>query len=216
MKKHEISTAARLAKNFLASKGIEFSHSDALELLSASLGMKNFQTLRPHLETSDETVSQPVTPQALTQVGLEHEYEMSLAHQRAWIKVDNLDVALIRTDEGLVVDVFAHGSSEDTVATTWVLTNEVVGEHLNEVEDLSEDDSSHTYSCIVNLCKEVRITVQEDSDQAGRWNYVCEEPNGVYAQGSDISYGSEKEAWLAAYENEYENQLSQFRAADKG
>lgn len=215
MKKHEISTAARLAKNFLAKKGFELSHSEALELLSASLGVKNFQTLRPQLSVDSEGVNKEEGILALTQVGLEHEYEMNPSYPRAWIKVDNLDVALIRTDEGLVVDVFNHGSATDTVATTWVLNSEAIAQHLSEIEDAEDISLSPVFDRIVSLCKEVGISVQEDSNQDGRWYYVCSDKKGIYAEGSEISYDSEAQAWISAYEEQYESQLREYRESSK-
>lgn len=209
MKKTEISTAARLAKKFLEGKGIQISHSDALEMLSQSLGEKNFQTLLPKLdvETKSDMQQQAQPPLGLIQRGLEHEFEMSQQHSRVWIKVDNMNLTLIRTDEGLVVDVYAYGSDEDPVGSTWVSTAECVEELVDWFE---REGYTTDYELIVSLCKEVGISVQEDNDQPGRWVYVCEQANGIYAEGSDVSFDSEHEAWASAFENQYESQRNEY------
>jgi len=49
---------------------------------------------------------------------------------RAYMRVNDIfDVRLIKTDEGLVVDIFPYGSIGDTIATTYAFDNEALAEY---------------------------------------------------------------------------------------
>lgn len=55
----QLKTAARQMSEFLATKGVELSHATALEALSASLGVRNWRTLRAKLSAKPRKVDGP-------------------------------------------------------------------------------------------------------------------------------------------------------------
>lgn len=53
-----------------------------------------------------------------------------------WLTVDNFSVHIVRTDEGIVVDVYAKGCEmDDTLATTYAFTNDA----QNTIDEAEED-----------------------------------------------------------------------------
>lgn len=48
---------------------------------------------------------------------------------RAYIRVEGFDIRIIRTDEGIVVDIFDPNDSGDMLGSTYAYDNELVGEN---------------------------------------------------------------------------------------
>lgn len=63
------------------------------------------------------------------------DYKMAKDIKSLWIEVDNISVHIVRTDEGIVVDLYPLGcENQDAIATTYAFFNEAE-EIINEKED---------------------------------------------------------------------------------
>lgn len=51
------------------------------------------------------------------------DYELQDGERSVWVTVDNISVYIIRTDEGVVVDLYPRGREADdpTLGSTWAL-----------------------------------------------------------------------------------------------
>ena len=64
----------------------------------------------------------------------ENDYTLKAGETSCWITVDDLSVYVVRTDEGVVVDIFPRWEeAEDPIASTWALND----------EGRNEDNSPH-------------------------------------------------------------------------
>lgn len=66
--------------------------------------------------------------------GEENEFVLSPEARGAWVDVDNLTVHIIRTDEGVVVDIHPNPMKEEIepIASTYAFFNEATEENVQE------------------------------------------------------------------------------------
>lgn len=215
----EFSTQAVQAKKFLQSKGFDVSHCLMLEMLSTLEGFRNFQTRKAIAEQEplEHSNSRECRPAIVADPHGDEECDFVLqpGHISAWVKVDNQLVYIVRTDEGLVVDVHAHGDLTEALASTYSFTQEAVDEHVQYIQNSCEVGDSG-FEAFKDLCKSAGLCVEEDCDQPGLWIYKVHSPEGRFVEGREMSFDNEKDAWLAAYQEHYATQLRQFTPAARG
>lgn len=88
---------------------------DARRLALESLGL---QEAKGEIKT--------VRPSIFRRSDFEFEARKLDRNSSIWLQIENFDLSLKRTDEGLVVDVYAHGDHEqsDTIATTYAFDSD--------------------------------------------------------------------------------------------
>lgn len=212
----EFSTQAVQAKKFLQAKGFEVSHSLMLEMFSVLEGFRDYQTRKGVLEQSEAPALNQEPPALMADpTGSESsDFVLSPEHISAWIRVENQLVYLVRTDEGLVVDVYAVGDLHSPLASTYSFTQEAVDEHLEYAKDFDVNDIE--FELVKSLCKSAGLIVEPDSDQEGLWVYKIHNASGAFVEGCEYSFDSEKEAWMAAYQEQYAQRVREFTPASKG
>ena len=61
------------------------------------------------------------------------EYTLKEAYPSCWVTVNNISVYIVRTDEGVVVDLYALGCEDEqaSIGSTWAMFQEA-SEEINE------------------------------------------------------------------------------------
>lgn len=107
--------AARLLKNFFASQGIDIKHTQALEAVARLHGYQDWQAMQADPRFADVPALRPVSS---------NEYVLREKEPSAWVQVDNISVSVVRTDEGVCVDLFAAGHEDESLAGTSLFFHE--------------------------------------------------------------------------------------------
>jgi hypothetical protein len=178
--------AARLAKAYLASQGLDISHSQALELIARLHGYSDTQAMKADTRFADAPALQPISS---------NEYELRAKPHSAWIGVDNISVSVTRTDEGVCVDLYAKGFENKSLAGTSLFFHEA-----QEETDDQQFGQAHAGSPAEEpLCREViddvGYEIVELADRPGRFTWVAP------TDDSDTTFGSQQEAFDNAWKN---------------
>ena len=103
------STAAVVLKKYFSGIGISMTLAQAQEAVARLNGYADWRALR-----ADTRFSDPVTLQALSS----NEYELKPKETVAWIGIDDISAAIRRTDEGVIVDLYAKGTEDEAICGT--------------------------------------------------------------------------------------------------
>lgn len=111
--------AAKIAKSFLKSQGLDVTHAQALELVARLHGYADNQAMQNDIRFRD--------PLAL-KAESSNEFEFkSPRNNSIWISVENVSVYVKRADEGVIVDLYAKGKeSESSLTGTYLEYNEAM------------------------------------------------------------------------------------------
>lgn len=109
--------AARIAKDFLRTEGLNITHTQAKELVARLHGYANAQAMAADSRFADAPALRPESS---------HEYVMTGPKQSSvWIGVENVSVYLKKADEGVVVDFFIKGhEDEESLQSAWLEYND--------------------------------------------------------------------------------------------
>lgn len=125
-------------KEIEAKYGVKLSHQWLLEQTAKHLaGVSHWGVMKGALP--EETV---VVDRALAFDGSEEEpsdYKLQADHDSCWIKVDSIAVYVRRTDEGVVVDLFAQDVCEQSIGSTYAFFTDAEAEFA-EFNDIELDD----------------------------------------------------------------------------
>jgi hypothetical protein len=101
-------------------------HCDGVRILAKSLGKSCIQAIK-NVKYPKAVVSAATGVLTLDPNFTEHDgtdYIMNKEALSVWIKVDGFSVYLKRTDEGVVVDVFAHRAENESIASTYAFSTD--------------------------------------------------------------------------------------------
>jgi hypothetical protein len=111
--------AAKIAKAFLKTQGIEIKHAQALELVARLHGYKDNQAMQADVNFAD-----PMALAAESNVDFEFK---GPRNSSVWISVENISVYVKRADEGVIVDLYKKGcEDEESLAGTYLEYNEAM------------------------------------------------------------------------------------------
>lgn len=117
--------AAKIAKSFLKSQGLDITHAQALELVARLQGYSDNQAMQNDVRFQD--------PLAL-KADSSNEFEFKGPRNSSiWISVENISVYVKRADEGVIVDLYAKGGEADS---------SLAGTYLEYNEALSDDEQA--------------------------------------------------------------------------
>lgn len=78
----------------------------------------------------------------------DEEYTLLDPHERVWITVGNHSICIHKADEGVIVDMYAHGREDgDSIASAYVLDS--------EVEPEEDEDEEPIHFCCVECGKAI-------------------------------------------------------------
>lgn len=101
--------AAKIAQEFLKTLGFKVPHAQALELIARLHGYPDWHAMDADTRFAEAPALKPVSS---------NEYELTAKQPAAWVTVDTISVSITRTDEGVVVDLYAKGKEDDSLAGT--------------------------------------------------------------------------------------------------
>lgn len=132
--------AARIAKAYLATLGLELKHSQALELIARLHGYTDNQAMQ-----ADAAFQDPIALRADSCT----EFTMTTAKQSSvWVTVENISVCIKKDDEGVTVDLFAKGQEgSESMTGTWALYQDAVKACRKCGSPLDEQDFCTDSSC---------------------------------------------------------------------
>lgn len=148
MNKDQSKSANRI-QNRAHQLGFEMTKDQALELLAAANGFRNRHAWQAHLRTSERP--------ALVQ---EHPHESNndyllVEGKGCWISMAGFSVHPYLTDEGVVVDVYAKGAEDESLASTWAEHREAElqllewhGLDVQKAEEWAEKKSKKDFSSL--------------------------------------------------------------------
>lgn len=138
--------AARIAKAYLKTLGIELKHAQALELVARLHGYTDNQAMQ-----SDPNFQDPL---ALVAEGSTDFKMVGPRQSSVYITVENISVYVKRDDEGVSVDLFPLGREmEESLAGTWATYDEAKSE---EGEDAPSDLQQLLDRNVSNLSADVQ------------------------------------------------------------
>ena len=110
-------SAARIAKNYLKSQGVDIKHSQALELVARLHGYTDNQAMQ-----ADPNFQDPLALVAESST----EFKMVTPRQSSiYVTVENISVYIKRDDEGVSVDLFPlNHEMDDSIGSTWATYDE--------------------------------------------------------------------------------------------
>jgi hypothetical protein len=103
------STSAVVLKKYFSGIGISMTLAQAQEAVARLNGYADWRALR-----ADARFADPVTLQAISS----NEYELKPKETVAWIGIDDISAAIRRTDEGVIVDLYAKGMEDESICGT--------------------------------------------------------------------------------------------------
>lgn len=111
--------AAKIAKAFLKTQGIELKHAQALELVARLHGYTDNQAMQNDVNFQD--------PLGLAAEGSTDFVFKGARNSSIWITVENISVYVKRADEGVIVDLYKKGNEDDeSLAGTYLEYNEAM------------------------------------------------------------------------------------------
>lgn len=138
-------TAAKQARNYLASQGVAVTHTQMLELVARLHGYADLQAMK-----ADEA-HRYVDPHALKSES-SNEYVLQPGQSPAWVLVDQVSVRIARKDEGVLVALYAAGAED---AAPFAQAGSVPG----MVSEVSEED-------LERLRMQYEVAIGESGDYA--------------------------------------------------
>ena len=208
MLKIEVSTQAHRAEKHLAARGVEMTKSDILELIAAMHGFRNYQTMKPTLEHSAKGSSADNIEYALVAGGDSgNDFVMPPQFVNTWITVDCFAVNLVRTDEGIVVDIMDNSDSLTEIASTYAFTQEAVDEM---VEEARVTPGGNTEKRVLDLCASTGIKAVQAAD--GRWELRVHAKDGSVEHTLVELYDSETAALVSGFQEFYAKQVRKYTA----
>lgn len=143
------STASVVLKKYFAGIGISMTLAQAQEAVARLNGYPDWRALK-----ADKHFADPLSLQAISS----NEFELRPKEHSAWIGVDNISVAVRRTDEGVIVDCYAKGHEDDAICGTGLMFDEAQeyldSEPLDDVDCVPEGDSDTSSSSGENFAPE--------------------------------------------------------------
>lgn len=151
--------AARIAKSYLSTLGLNVTHSQALELIARLHGYTDNQAMQ-----SDARFAGPMVLRADSST----EFTFVAPRQsNVWLTVENLSVQVKRDDEGVVVDVFARGKEDEgTLASTWAMYQDAMEDPDEEQGEAPEQDDAFAASDTIKARFQQSGQDQHDAKEA--------------------------------------------------
>lgn len=202
--KADLSARAYALTSNLSKMDHEIAHHEALELIAHEEGFANYQSLLGCIkkyakeERTNEEPSKELGERALAEKdSAENDYILKKGHTSAWIEVDEQLIYIHRTDEGVIVDMFAAGTAlDEALASTYLFSAEALA---TLIEEDREQQQTWTLAKLRDLAASIGACVSEDSDQSGMWTWHIEQ----IGEGCESSFDSERHALYDVLERNY-------------
>lgn len=197
--KADLSARAYALTSNLSKMDHEIAHHEALELIAQEEGFANYQSLLGCIKKyAKEEQAKELGERALVEKdSAENDYILKKGHTSAWIEVDEQLIYIHRTDEGVVVDMFAAGTAlDEALASTYLFSAEALD---TLIEEDREGQQTWTLAKLRELAESIGARVSEDSDQSGMWTWYIEQ----IGEGCESSFDSERHALYDVLERNY-------------
>jgi len=134
IRKPNLSSAAVILKQRMAAKGIEISHSEALEHAAAMEGFQSFQAHQQYHRGLAQLEHPVLELEQASKSSRDYRY-IGKRGEGVWVRMRNISVYLKADDEGVVVDLFNSGmEGEGSVASTYQLYQDSTSDQLETAE----------------------------------------------------------------------------------
>jgi hypothetical protein len=182
-----LSSAAVILKRDMATRGVEITHKEALEIAAHMRGYQNHAAYAAHEKQRAES-EPPVLRQELQDgVGSDYQY-VGDTPGGIWIRVRNIDVHVICHRDGVEVELLTAGmADEPTSHTTTMAYEDAAGEFIQQASFI---DMTHD---ALRLMKEEGFELEESA--GGRCSVTGKKLKGLAV----ATYATVQEAALAAY-----------------
>lgn len=193
IRKPNLSSAAVILKNRMASKGIKLTHAEALEHAAAMEGYQSFQAYQAHQKEMAEWEKPSLMLEYPSESGRDYRFIGGSGDGGVWIRMRNISIKLNPTDEGVVVDMYNSGAEfEDSEASTYHFYHEATSAQLEQAEECG-DMQNH----IKRLLAYENVVILPDPDAVGSWSWKI----GKDVRGTQFT--NEWMAYSAAFESTF-------------
>lgn len=146
--------AARILVSHMNALGLSFTYAQALEAVARMHGYASWQTMSADPSFTDELAVKAVSS---------NELELKKNHDSVWVGVDSISAAITRTDEGVVVDLYAKGQEEEGALTsTYLYFHEAEAQNEEESEGTREGEAPADWKAIADNDTLSRVRINGD------------------------------------------------------
>lgn len=191
IRKPNLSSAAVILKNRMASKGIKLTHAEALEHAAAMEGYQSFQAYQAHQKKIAEWEKPSLELESASESGRDYRF-VGGKEGGVWIRMRNISIKLNPTDEGVVVDMHNSGAEDESEASTYYFYHEAAGAQLELAEEL-DDMKDHIKKLLANE----NVVIFSDPDAVGFWSWKV----GKSVRGTQFT--DKWSAYSAAFESTF-------------
>lgn len=192
IRKPNLSSAAVILKQRMASKGVKVTHAEALEHAAAMEGYQSYQAYQAHQLEIAEWEAPILELDEPAQCGRSYQF-LGKTGDGVWIRMRNISIKLNHTDEGVVVDMYNSGAEdEESSAGTYHFFHEATGEQL----DLAEE-SDYMRKHIKRLLTGEKVKVSQDPNVPGKWFWA--QGNKRSGSGFDSEWSATENAFVTTF-----------------